>query len=80
MLGIRVDGHYDFPSWQFGADGNVLAQLPRVIAAARAVGMSDDRLGSLLGARAGLGSGRRLADVLRDGNVEHVISVVHAAA
>jgi hypothetical protein len=41
--------------------------------------MTDDRLGSLLQARSGLGSGRRLADALRDGNVDHVLSVVHAA-
>jgi hypothetical protein len=78
LLGIRVNGHYAFPSWQFGADGNVLPSLPRVIAAARAVGISDDRLGRLLDTRAGLAGGRRLADALRDGNVEHVLNVVRA--
>jgi hypothetical protein len=80
LLGVRVNGHYEFPAWQFGRDGHVLPALPRVIRAARAVGMSDDRLGSLLQARAGLGSGRRLADSLRDGNVDHVLNVVHASA
>jgi hypothetical protein len=79
LLGVRVGGHYEFPAWQFGRDGQVLPALPRVIAAARAAGMTDDRLGSLLQARSGLGSGRRLADALRDGNVDHVLSVVHAA-
>ena len=80
LLGVRVNGHYDFPSWQFGPDGRVLPALARVIAAARGRGMSDERLAGLLGARAGLGSGRRLADVLAEGNVEHVLSVVHGAA
>jgi hypothetical protein len=80
LLGVRTDDGYTFPAWQFGRDGNVLAALPRVISAARSVGLSDERLGSLLQARSGLGSGRILADALRDGNVEHVLSVVHAAA
>jgi hypothetical protein len=80
LLGVRTDGGYTFPAWQFGRDGNVLAGLPRVITAARSVGISDERLGSLLQARSGLSSGRVLADALRDGNIEHVLSVVHAAA
>ncbi len=80
LLGIRTDDGYLFPAWQFGRDGNVLPALPRVISAARSAGLSDERLGSLLQARSGLGSGRVLADALRDGNVEHVLSVVHAAA
>ena len=80
LLGIRTDDGYTVPAWQFGRDGNVLPALPRVISAARSVGISDERLGSLLQARSGLGSGRVLADALRDGNVDHVLSVVYAAA
>jgi len=80
LLGVRAGGDYTFPAWQFGRDGNVLPGLPRVISAARSVGISDERLGSLLQARSGLGSGRVLADALRDGNVDHVLSVVYAAA
>jgi hypothetical protein len=80
LLGLRGDDGYTFPAWQFGRDGTVLPALPRVISAARSVGMSDERLGSLPEARSGLGSGRVLADALRDGNVEHVLSVVHSAA
>jgi hypothetical protein len=34
----------------------------------------------LLQARCGIGSDRRLSDVLREGNVDHVLSVIHAAA
>jgi hypothetical protein len=81
LLGVRAEGGYTFPAWQFGRDGNVLPGLPRVITAARSVGISDERLGSLLQARCGgLRSDRVLADALRDGNIEHVLSVVHAAA
>ena len=80
LLGVRTENGYVFPAWQFGRDGNVLPALPRVISASRAVGLSDERLASLLQARSGLGSGRVLADSLRDGNVEHVLTVVHSAA
>jgi hypothetical protein len=80
LLGVPSTDGYTFPAWQFGRDGDVLPALPRVISAARSVGMSDERLASLLEARAGLGSGRVLADALRDGNVEHVLGVVYAAA
>src|SRR6266480_3207576 len=80
LLGVRVGDHYEYPAWQFDSGGDVLPAIPRVIAAARSIGMSDDRLGSLLQARSGIGSERRLSDVLREGNVDHVLSVIHAAA
>jgi hypothetical protein len=80
LLGIRAGDQYEYPSWQFDAAGDVLPALPRVIAAARSVGLSDERLGALLRARCGIGSDRRLADVLREGNVDHVLSVIQAAA
>jgi hypothetical protein len=80
LLGIRAGDRFEYPAWQFDSAGNVLPSVPRVIAAARSLGMSDDRLGALLRARSGLGSERRLADVLRDGNVDHVLSVIQASA
>jgi len=80
LLGISAGDRYEYPAWQFDWAGEVLPELPRVIAAARAVGLSDDRLGALFQARSGLGSDRRLADVLREGNVDHVLSVIQAAA
>ena len=79
LLGIRAGDHYEYPSWQFDAAGDVLPALPRVIAAARSLGLSDERLGALLQARSGMGSDRRLSDVLREGNVDHVLSVIQAA-
>ena len=37
LLGIRAGDHYEYPSWQFDAAGDVLPALPRVIAAARTI-------------------------------------------
>jgi hypothetical protein len=79
LLGVPVGDHYEFPSWQFGPDGQPLPALAPVLSAARSVGISDERLVRLLNARAGLTSDRCLGDALRDGNVEHVIGVVLAA-
>jgi hypothetical protein len=79
LLGIRSGDHYEFPSWQFDRDGDVLPAVPRVIGIARAAGLSDDRLGQLLQAPSGLGSNRRLADSLVEGNLDHVLSVVLSA-
>lgn len=79
LLGVPVGDHYEFPSWQFGPDGKPLPALQRVVSVARSVGISDERLVQLLNARAGLRSDRCLGDALRDGNVEHVVSVVLSA-
>jgi hypothetical protein len=79
LLGVRVGDRYEYPSWQFGTDGRPLPALARVLSAARSVGVSDERLVQLLGARQGLGGSRCLGDALRDGNIEHVVSVVLSA-
>lgn len=79
LLGVWAGGQYEFPAWQFDQDGEVLPAVPRVIAAARAAGLSDDRLGALLNSRSGLGSDRRLSDSLVEGNLDHVLGVVLGA-
>jgi hypothetical protein len=79
LLAMRAGDHYEFPSWQFDKEGNVLPEVPRLIAVARAAGLSDDRLCALLQAPSGLGSDRRLADSLVEGNLDHVLSVVLSA-
>jgi hypothetical protein len=76
LLGVPSADGYDYPAWQFGADGRPLPALAHVLAASRSVGMSDERVAEVLNTRAGLGSDRRVGDALRDGNVEHVIAVV----
>ena len=81
LFGIRPPGgtEYLYPAWQFGADGKPLAFLPRLIEAARAANVDDDRLYELMSTRAGLLDHRRLADVLREGGEEHVIAAIRAA-
>lgn len=79
LLGVPAGDHYTFPAWQFGPDGRPLPALATVLSAARSVGIGDERLVQLLNARAGLTSDRCLGDALRDGNVEHVVSVVLSA-
>jgi hypothetical protein len=79
LLAIRAGDHYEFPSWQFDRNGDVLPAVPRVIAAARSAGITDERLGQLLHAPSGLGSNRRLSDSLVEGNLDHVLGVVLAA-
>jgi hypothetical protein len=80
LLGVRGDGGYVFPAWQFDAHGRVLPALPRVIAVARSLGLSDERLAEVLQLRLGLTSDTRVADSLRDGKVERVLTIVRAAA
>lgn len=79
LLAVLQDGEYVYPPWQFGADGQPLPAFPRLLATARGAGVTDERLAQLLGARAGLSGDRCLGDALRDGNIEHVLSVVLAA-
>jgi hypothetical protein len=80
LLGVRRPGGQDYlyPAWQFGADGKPRAVLSRLIAAARANGMSDDRLYEVLTSRAGISGTVRLADALREGREEYVLSVVRS--
>ncbi|HKC84143.1 MAG TPA: hypothetical protein VKD46_09105 [bacterium] len=79
LLGMRIGDHFEYPSWQFDPAGNVLPEVPRLIAASRAAGVTDDRLAALLKTRSGLGSDRRLSDSLVEGNLDHVLSVVLSA-
>ena len=76
LLGVPSENGYEYPAWQFDADGQPLPALTHVLAASRSVGMSDERVAELLNTRAGLGADRRVGDALRDGNIEYVIAVV----
>jgi len=78
LLGVRRPGGQDylFPGWQFGPDGTPLPVVPRLVQAARANGISDDRLYEVLTSRAGLSGSGRLVDALRAGRDEYVVGVV----
>ena len=80
LLGVRRRGGHDFlyPAWQFAPDGKPLPAIARIVKAARAAGMSDDRLYEVLAARTGITGDRRLADAVREGRDEYVLSVVRS--
>lgn len=81
LIAFRPEGaheHY-YPVWQFDDDWKPLPIVTRLVRTARERGLSDNRLYRLLNARAGIGGGRRLADALREGRVDHVLSAVRSA-
>jgi hypothetical protein len=82
LLGVRRPGGYDFlyPAWQFGPDGKPLPVIARLVTAARAAGLSDERLYEVLAARAGISGDDRLVDALRAGKDEYVLSVIRSSA
>ncbi|MBA3348524.1 MAG: carboxymuconolactone decarboxylase family protein [Actinobacteria bacterium] len=82
LLGVRRPGGQDYlyPAWQFGPDGKPRTIVPRLIEAARAKGLSDDRLYEVLTHREGLSGTTRLADALRAGREDDVLAAVRSAA
>ncbi len=80
LLGVRRPGGQDYlyPAWQFEFDGRPRPVVPRLIAAARERGVSDDRLYEIMTSRAGLSGTTRLVDALRDGRDDYVLSVVRS--
>jgi hypothetical protein len=82
LLGVRRPGGYDFldPAWQFAPDGRPRPVIRRVVQAARGAGMSDERLYEVLAGRTGISGDARLADALRDGRDDYVLSVIRASS
>ena len=81
LLGVRRPGGWDFlyPAWQFAPDGSPLPVIPRLVAAGREAGMTDERLYEVLAARTGISGEARVADALREGKDEYVLGVVRGA-
>ena len=52
--------------------------IARLVHAGRDAGLSDDRLYEVLAARTGISGDARLADALREGKDEYVLSVVRS--
>jgi hypothetical protein len=81
LLGVRgADGQYVYPSWQFDRGGRPLAAIPRLIATARARGITDERLAEIVQRRAGLTGDHRLVDALREGREDAVIRTIEGTA
>jgi hypothetical protein len=81
LIAYRPDGahEYFYPVWQFDEEWHPLPVVPRLVQEARQRGLRGNRLYEVLTARAGLASGRRLADSLREGRYDHVLGAVRAA-
>ena len=81
ILGVRSPGTQDyyFPAWQFDRAGQPLPVVRRVIEAARARGLGDERLFEILSTRSGLVGGKRLAQSVQDGDEEQLLAAVHSA-
>jgi hypothetical protein len=81
ILGVRVPGTHDyyFPAWQFDREGQPLPVVRRVIEAARARGLNDERLFEILSTRAGLVGGKPLAQGVQDGDEEQLLAAVRSA-
>jgi hypothetical protein len=81
LIAHRPEGahEYYYPVWQFDEDWRPLPIVPRIVRTAREVGLSENRLYALLNARSGLRGEGRLADALREGRVDHVLSAIRAA-
>jgi hypothetical protein len=82
LLGVRRPGGQDYlyPAWQFGPDGKALPLIPRLVGAARAAGLSDERLYEVMVSRTGISGEERLADALRGGRDEYVLSAIRGSA
>jgi hypothetical protein len=82
LLGVRRPGGQDYlyPAWQFAPDGRPLPVVQRLLQAGRGAGMSDERLYQVLAARTGISGDERLADAVRQGRDEYVLSVIRSSS
>jgi hypothetical protein len=69
-----------YPVWQFDPDGRPLPAIGRLVAAARAAGLSDVELHDVLQRRDGMTGAGRLLDQVRAGREERALDVIRSAA
>ena len=82
LIAVRKPGgqEWRYPVWQFKRGFEPVPGIERVTAAGREAGLDANGLASLLSLKAGMTNARPLADVLREGRVDHVVEAVRAAA
>lgn len=80
LFGYREPGaqEYRYPAWQFGKDWTIRPIVPRMIAAARARGLREERLYEVLEMRLGMGD-ERVVDLVRAGDEEGVLRAISSA-
>ena len=74
------DGEWSYPAWQFGPGGKVPAGVRQAVSAARAAGLSENGLLSLLRRRVGLVGGGRFFDLLYEGRADTVVAAIRSAS
>ena len=81
LIAYRPEGsrEYYYPLWQFDEEWQPLPIIPQLVREAEARGIRGNRLYEVLNARAGVTSGRRLGESLREGRFEHVLEAVRTA-
>ena len=81
LLGFREPGDQEFhyPVWQFDREGQPAPWVARVVEASREAGIPDERLYEILTMRAGVVGGRRIAELLRDGDEEAALVAIRSA-
>jgi hypothetical protein len=81
LFGVPVSGGLDhlYPAWQFGADGEPIPALERILDTARSVGMDAPALDSFLNRRVGIG-GPTMCELIRAGREDYVIASLRSAA
>ena len=81
LLAARSEnGEWAYPAWQFGPGGKAPAGVREAVAAARAAGLSEPGLLSLLRRRVGLVGGGRFFDLLFEGRADTVVAAIRTAA
>jgi hypothetical protein len=81
LIAYRPEGshEYYYPLWQFDESWQPLPIIPQLVREAQARGLRGNRLYEVLSARAGMASGRRLAEGLREGRNDHVLDAIRAS-
>ena len=69
-----------YPAWQCVPGGKVPSGVRQAVAAARAAGLTEARLVTLLRRRVGLMGGGRLLDLLFEGRADTVVAAIRNAA
>jgi hypothetical protein len=81
LLGFRDPGGQEFlyPVWQFDRDGTPFPWIARILEASRDAGIPNDRLYEVLSMRSGVVGGRRVSDLLREGDEEAALAAIRSA-
>jgi hypothetical protein len=80
LIAVREPGSTEwlYPAWQF-SQSRPRPSVPRIVKVAREAGIDETRLYEILTAPLGLGSGKRLADLLKEGRDDDVVDALRVS-